>query len=272
MKRNTGYNSTFAIGGSRASQTVLWLQKVQFSASTFVLKSPPIVKLQSVISHFKTTPNLTLLIILTAFLTMTACSNWPDTSDRKDNFVDTTKSFRVDNYWATPKKSFDFNSLGKPSADTLHLVTCSQYVYYPFGLLNKKSDLKTSLLKQFTISNCKREAYMNHDISEDSLWSESFELTLGRNKLNIFLDNDPEASTHSYLSSGEIYDSKVDLLDDIKIGMNINEFYKSFFDYFPTELENTFKVIKFESCVQSITHIYIFNNGKLSIIKFVFEK
>jgi len=37
----------------RAPQTVLWLKEVQFSASTFVLKSPPIAKLQTAISNKK---------------------------------------------------------------------------------------------------------------------------------------------------------------------------------------------------------------------------
>lgn len=178
-------------------------------------------------------------------------------------------SFKIGDYRVTPKEMFDFNSLGKSSSDTLNLVACSNYVFYPFGFINDKSAIKASLLKNFIVTNIKRNAFVNYDISNDSIWNETLELQLGINKLTLFLDNDPEASTHSYISKGEILDNKVDFAENVKIGMSVNEFYKVFFDKFPSQLENTFTVVEFESCVQSIKHIYNFDNGKLSSVKFI---
>ena len=167
-------------------------------------------------------------------------------------------------------KSFDFNSLGQSSGDTLHLVTCSDYVYFPFGKLIDKSSLTTSLLKDFTITSFKRDTFTNTNITPPYFeWSESVILELTNNKLNIFLDNDPEASTHSYIRGGQIVDNKVVFTDNIKVGMSIEDFYKTFFEYFPTELNRKYKVIEFESCVTDVTHVYTFDKGLLSSVKFV---
>ncbi|UOK42140.1 MULTISPECIES: hypothetical protein [Flavobacterium] len=201
---------------------------------------------------------------------MTACSNRSDNKSEIDNSVDTTKSFKVYNYWVKPKKSFDFNSLGKSSGDTLHLVTCSDYVYFPFGKLTDKSSLTTSLLKDFTITNFQRDTFTNTNITPPFFqWSESLDLKLANNKLNIFLDNDLEASIHGYIRGGQIVDSKVVFSDNIKVGMSVEDFYKTFFDYFPTELNKKYNVVEFESCVTDVTHIYTFENGQLSSVKFV---
>lgn len=221
--------------------------------------------------HFKTTAKLTrLLFILTILLTVTACSNRTHNKSTTDNYVDTTKSFKVDKYWLTPKKSFDFNSLGKSSGDTLHLVTCSNYVYFPFGELTDKLSITTSLLKNFTITSFKRDTFTNTNITPPFFeWSESVDLGLADNKLNLFLDNDPEASMHGYIRGGQIVDSKVIFSDDIKVGMSMENFYKKFFDFFPTELSKKYNVVEFESCVADVTHIYTFEKGQLSSVKFI---
>lgn len=181
---------------------------------------------------------------------------------------DKAEPFKIGNYRVTPKPTFDFHSMGKSSRDTLNLVSCSNYVLFPFGVIKDKSDLKISVLKKFTIANSKRNAFVNYDISQDTLWYESLELKSGINELTLFLDNDPEASIHSNISHGKIYNSNVDFINNIRIGISINEFYKTFFDVFPSELEKEFKVIEVESCVNSIKHIYSFENGKLSSVKF----
>jgi hypothetical protein len=183
--------------------------------------------------------------------------------------TDTSTSFKIDNYWLTPKKTFDFNSLGKLSGDTLHLVTCSEFVYFPFGKLTDESSLKTSMLKNFTITNFKRDTFTNTNMSPPFFqWSESVDLQLGDNKLNLFLDNDPEASTHGYIRGGHIADGNVKFLDNIKIGISAEDFYKIFFDYFPTELYKKYKVVELESCVSDVTHSYTFDKGQLSSVKF----
>jgi hypothetical protein len=221
---------------------------------------------------------MTRLTILLIFVTViSACDRLPIKQNKKYTPTDTTTSFRIEGgYWISPKKSFDLISLGKSSGDTLHLVTCSEYVYFPFGKLTDKSSLNKSLLNKFTITDYKLDTFTNimqpSDPSDDFLlWSETIELKLGSNKLSIFLDNDPEATMHGYIISGQIVDSKVEFLENIKIGMNSSDFFKIFFDYFPSELNFKYKVVEFESCVTDVTHIYTFKNGQLSIVKFISE-
>ena len=221
--------------------------------------------------HFKTTAKLTRLLFKLIFiLSLTACSNGIVNKSKANNSVDTTKSFKVDHYWLTPNKAFDFNSLGESAGDTLRLVTCSNYVYFPFGKLTDKSSISTSLLKDFIITSVKRDTFTNTNMTPPVFeWSESVDLKLDNNKLNLFLDNDPEASMHGYIRGGQIVDSKVIFLDNIKVGMSIEDFYKKFFDYFPIELNKKYNVVEFESCVSDITHIYTFENGQLNSVKFV---
>lgn len=183
--------------------------------------------------------------------------------------TDTSTSFKIGNYWVTPKTSFDFNSLGNSSGDTLHLVTCSNYVYFPFGKLTDKSSIATSLLKDFTITSFKRDTFTNTDMIPPFFeWSESVDIRLADNKLNLFLDNDPEATMHGYIQGGQIVDGKVVFSNNIKVGMRMKDFYAKFFDYFPIELVEKYKVVKLESCVMDVTHIYTFINGQLSAVNF----
>ncbi len=186
--------------------------------------------------------------------------------------TDSTTSFKIDNYWVTPKKSFEFNSLGHSLGDTLQLVTCSKYVYFPFGELTDKSSLAASLLKDFTVTHFTRDTFTNTNIVPSFFeWSESVDLKLMNNELSLFLDNDPEASMHGYVTGGQIVDSSVVFSNRIKIGISTEAFYKTFFDYFPTVLNNKYAVVKLESCVTDVTHIYTFNKGKLASVKFVSE-
>ena len=227
--------------------------------------------LANVMHHFKTTTKMKrLLFTLTILLLGTACLRGTDINSTRDNLADTIGSFKVDNFWLTPKKSFKFNSLGKLSDDTLHLVTCCDYVYFPFGKLRDKSSIKKSLLKDFTITSFKRDTFTNTNMTPPFFeWSESVDLALADNKLNLFLDNDPEASKHGYIQGGQIVDSKVMFSENIRVGMSVDAFYKKFFDYFPSELNNKFKVVELESCVTDVTHIYTFDKGLLISVKFV---
>ncbi len=212
----------------------------------------------------------TIPLVLLLGITFSECDNI-STHQRKTYIPsDSTTSFKIDNYWVTPKKSFEFNSLGQSLGDTLHLVTCSKYVYFPFGKLTDKSSLTASLLKDFTITHIIRDTFANTNISPPFFeWSESIDLKLANNKLNLFLDNDPEASIHGYIRGGQIMDTNVVFANSIKVGMRTEDFYIIFFDYFPTELNKKFVAVKLESCVTDVTHIYTFNNGQLTSVKFI---
>jgi hypothetical protein len=217
---------------------------------------------------------LTIFLFLFFATVISACDSLTTHQGKLYIPADTTTSFRINNYWATPKKSFNYNSLRKSSEETLHLVTCSDYVYFPFGKLTDKSSLKTSLLNIFTITECKRDTFTNIMLPSDPAddikqWTESLKLELGANKLTLFLDNDQEASMHGYIRSGQIMDKKVLFSENIRIGMSSADFYKCFFDYFPPELNLKYKIVELESCVTDVTHIYTFDNGQLSSVKFI---
>ena len=59
-KKNERITAHLQEAGFRAPQTVLWLQKVQCFASTFVLKGPPIENLRNVSCNRARQTNITL--------------------------------------------------------------------------------------------------------------------------------------------------------------------------------------------------------------------
>lgn len=206
------------------------------------------------------------VFLIVFYLFVSACSNPQSHSGISQakkapaTKVDTTKSFKIANTWVTPKSSLDFNALNKFAGDTLDLVVCGKYVYEPFGGIKSKKDFKSSLLSNFSVTNRMER--------EDSGTFEFNSLRHNKSKLLFFFDTDPEASAHSSVFKGEIYDADVHFVNGIKIGMPTANFYNTLFDYFPVELISNYHVVVLESCVQDIIHTYIFKNGKLASVKF----
>ncbi len=206
--------------------------------------------------------NLTIYT-LTIFALLSACDNSkePAKSENSVQQIDTTKAIKIGNFWAAPKPSFEFNSLNNSLGDTLLIVTCSEFVYSPFGIIKDKTEFKSSLLKNFNVTN-----------RTDSMDVGKFEfniLKLNLSKLIFLFDNDLEATKHSNLFKGEIFDSEVQLVNGIKVGMTKEEFYKVFFDNFPKDLLENYKYFILESCVQDIKHTYSFKDNKLQSITFI---
>lgn len=208
----------------------------------------------------------TIILILLSLGFLSACKNsvqplhlQPSSTKQ----IDTTNAIKIGDHWTTPKPTFEFNSILDDSGDTLKLVTCSDFVYFPFGEIKTKFDLQTSNLKNFKILD--RVETINNEESEFQI------LTLNSSRLILYFDNDSEASKHSYIFKGEIRDINVYLNDGIMIGMTKEDFFSTFFKDFPKELNKKYNVIIFESCVQDITHTYTFNDNKLQSITFVTE-
>ncbi|MDN3581798.1 hypothetical protein [Mucilaginibacter flavus] len=213
--------------------------------------------------------NIATIVIL--FLTLSTCKNpaskpvaeKPKTTDitatRKAD-IDTTSTFAIAGFRAALKKSFDFNTLNKAGQDTLDIVICGEYAYSPFGIIKDKSAFSSSLLKNFTVTN-----------RTDSMDVGPFEfqiLKYGSSKLIFFFDKDPEASKHSDIFKGEIYDADVSFLNGVKIGMSLGDFYAVFFDQFPTALKDKYHVILITSCVDDIIQTYTFRRDKLNSVIF----
>ncbi len=204
----------------------------------------------------------TIIFALTFLYLFSACdkSTRQNGAKNSDQQIDTLKAIKIGDYWATPKPTFEYNMLLAYLGDTLSIVTCAEYVYSPFGRLNNKSEIKNSNLKNFNISE--RVDKIDFDEAVFQI------LTLEKSRLMLTFDNDPEASKHSYIFEGEINDSNINFIDDIKIGMSKEKFIKIFFDNFPNELMTKYKFIVFESCVQDIKHTYTFKADKLQSVNF----
>jgi len=217
----------------------------------------------NVMHHYKMTRTI-IIIILTSFIFI-SCGNPKVTPSKNDKEVvqqslDTTKAVKIDKYWVEPKESFEYNSLGNFTNDTLKLITCSEYVFSPFGSLREKAELKTSMLKNFSVIS-----------RVDTMKNGEFEfnvLNLKTSKLILFFNDDPEASRSSYVFKGEINDSDVKFRDNIRIGMSKEDFIRTFFKTFPNELLQRYKVIVLESCVTDIWHTYTFIGNKLKAVSF----
>ncbi|QEC77143.1 hypothetical protein [Mucilaginibacter ginsenosidivorax] len=173
--------------------------------------------------------------------------------------VDTTNSFKIGNLWVTPKKEFKFNSLREAGSDTIHLVVCADYVYWPFGKIKDQLKFSSSLLNNFKVVNKTYKMPGGPAVFQV--------LKHASSKLIFFFDNS-DGETHTDIFKGEIYDADVSFSNNIKIGIDFEGFYRVFFDYFPGELKNHYKVIQFSSCVDGITHTYTFKNGKLNSVVF----
>jgi hypothetical protein len=173
--------------------------------------------------------------------------------------IDTLNAIKILNFWVTPKKSFKFNSVGQSGSDTISFVTCSEYVYSPFGQLHRKSDLEKSLLKDFNVKS-------KTDTMIDGL-NEFHILTRGQNRLIIYFDLDPSCK-HSYIEKGDILKNNVILEENVQIGLGKIEFLNKFFDDFPQGLANHFSVVVFESCVEDIRHTYTFKEDTLKFVNF----
>lgn len=208
------------------------------------------------------TKRILIVFTLVVLQFLTSCSNSAPsaTINDPDPPIDTTKAKRVGRYWVTPKPSFDYNTSLPINSDTLTFVICADYVYAPFGHITNKYEIKTGLLKSFSVKD---------RIDTEYIGPVEFQIVKYRSSRLIFwFDNDPDASRHSFLIKGDILDDDVLLLDSIRTGMRKEEFVAKFFDTFPRELFAKYDLIAFESCVADIRHTYRFKEGKLSAINF----
>lgn len=171
-------------------------------------------------------------------------------------------SYHIDSSIVTPRDSNIFSSEGIISNDSLLLVSCEDEIRNPFGNIYNDSDIKNSLLKDFTIAK---------HIIDTSSGIESHTLKLIKNSTNLILyfDNDLEAASRSYILKGEIIEDNIALVSGIRIGISEKEFIERYFSKFPEKLQNKIHVIVIAFCVDDIIHYYQFINNKLISIKFV---
>lgn len=167
-------------------------------------------------------------------------------------------STNLESIGITPKKEFEFNSILKVQGDTLELVTCAEYVIRPFGNMNSEEDLLKSTLSNYKITEKRKD---------DSIYF-YYTIEKGNNKFDLFFENDEYDSDHSYILSGEIYDSTLETINKIRIGMTLKEFLCKHFKSYPEEIGKAYEVYIFDYCVEDIKHAYTFKNERLISIKY----
>ena len=134
--------------------------------------------------------------------------------------------------------------------DTLLLYSTKDFVYYPYGKYRKFKDFQLSHL---TIKDS------NYKI--DTIGSNFIIINL-ENQNNIIQFTEYSETDKLELVSAIINDNDLKFNNDIKVGMNKNEFLSLFFTQVPKELEKI-SVIELASGLLGIWHYYNFSENKL---------
>ena len=174
--------------------------------------------------------------------------------------VSSTTGQCADTLKVIPKESFEFNLLITTEPESLWLVTCGDFVYFPFGEISSKAELSSGLLKRFHVAS-------THDTMVNGVF-ELHRLVLGSSKLILWFDDDSEATIESYILSGEIIDSSIHFINGIHVGSSLETFLATFLSSFPESVLKRCSTVIFESCVTGIRHVYYFRNGQLARIRF----
>jgi hypothetical protein len=176
--------------------------------------------------------------------------------------VDSVGSYKLNGGWLKARKSFEFNDSARFSGDTLYLVTCADFVYYPFGAIKNESELRRSLLKNF---DAKTKV-----VSIEANYKSTFHsLRKGNNKLLLFFLNEDDEGWGSYIQKGILVDSSVALINGIKVGMPTSRFYSVFLTAMDAKLQRKVRFVVLEPCVDpNPRHVYSFGAGRLKTIRF----
>ncbi len=160
----------------------------------------------------------------------------------------------------TPKLKFEFNSIS-PDNDTLKIVTCMNEVYFPFGRIKSEFDLRHSALKSYKIK--KRNEYVAKNERETLYY-----VSKNNDRLVMFFNSDSEGTISSYITAGKIIDPTLEFSSKQKIGMTKRAFFELWFSTYPQSILH-YNSIHLISCVDDITHKYIFADDKLKEVDFV---
>ena len=202
-----------------------------------------------------------IIILLICFITFSR-NNFANEILKK-TISDTSRIFKIDNFWIYGNEKFEYISLVNSSNDTLKLMACSEFLCSPFGKIKNQEKIKASLLKKFKVIETKKNT--SNTLGKYTILS----LKSNFSSLNLLFSNYTGKSRYSYVTSGNIVDSVVLFDNKIKIGMSIEKFYTQFFNNFPNDLKQRYSVIIFSPCIDNIpTHIYSFKSGKLTNVKF----
>lgn len=203
-------------------------------------------------------------LIIPLLILLISCNNFNNANNAEQIIstqIDTSSAIKIETFWVNPKPSLEFNAINKIIKDTLNIVICSDFSYYPFGKLTDTSDIKFTSLNSFIKKDTLIKFPNDHQLI-------CHKLTYKDNNLLLWFDNDEESSTHSYILNGDINDNSIKLVNGINIGMSKKDFVSLFFENFPENLFDRYNVFIFETCVTSLTQTYTFKDNNLNIIHF----
>ncbi len=168
--------------------------------------------------------------------------------------------FKIGAYGVSLKPAYEFSALKKWSDDTLRIEICSDNLFSPFGIFGDTSQFKKSELSGY--------AMKNRIGTGDEVNVVQAQLTSDTSNLTFYFFHSTEATPHSYIIKGKVYDPNVHLFKNLQIGVSTELFYKTFFNSFPKQLEDKFGFVIFETCVFGIQEIFKFENGTLVCVRF----
>jgi hypothetical protein len=175
-------------------------------------------------------------------------------------FLFTFNLSAMDSLKVVPKESFQMHSIEKNSNDSLVIISCGEFVYHPFGIMTKATQLSSSVLKIFKVHS--------HYEKRDNWKFLLYKLKYKSSQLFLLFDDNPEASISSYVMKGNIVDSSVIFSNNVRIGMSKAAFLSEFFQSYSDEFTK-FNTIIFETCVYGTRQTFSFVNDRLSKVSIV---
>ena len=140
-------------------------------------------------------------------------------------------------------------------ADTLLIISTSDFLYYPFGSYKNMKDFT----KQYSfMQNSVELAYPNNDSTAPLV--PVYRFSFNHSYIKYLYDDEKEKLE---IIAAKIFDSEVSLSNQVKIGITKSDFIKMFTDQIKPEQIRNVKVIKFASGLQGIWQYYIFDNDIL---------
>ncbi|UYZ62621.1 hypothetical protein [Hymenobacter weizhouensis] len=141
------------------------------------------------------------------------------------------------------------------AADTLQLVSTSNFLYYPFG--------RYSAISAFKAKNPLFTFVKETDPTDNTV--NLYRGIYDNNFIKLFLDDEKGALE---VVSGRVNDSKIRLNEGILVGMKKREFFSRIFKK-PSIIEKAdIKVVELISGLEGIHHYYTFRNDTLARIDF----
>jgi hypothetical protein len=159
-----------------------------------------------------------------------------------------------------PISGFEFDAAETRSPDTVHVVSCDDFLFSPFGHMKSARDLRRGILRNLKFHSTRKR-------QPNGIFEYQY-LQSATSRLILYFNTDIEAQRSSYVMRGQIRDSTIQLAKHIRLGMTKQEFVNTFFLRFPLDQLDRARVFVFETCLDDVRHFYFFDHNRLNKILF----